>query len=227
MRLAAAIASPPTEISSSKGRIPDSVHNLEDLAAFFSRPPALSQCFVVGALDRAFRRRESQHDLAISRNEGRMALPFLHRAFVFAKGLLSHRNDSRNAFVIDRDLQIHGHGAIDPFAAARVLDIIIVLEAGGITVVRCLLAQANVTPDRRASRRPSRIISFNVAPNRIVRFAAFFEYVDGRRVKRHREIDVVCLVTGDEVVDEFVDPDLPGTIGSRDRRFFVRFGRAW
>jgi len=68
-----------------------------------------------------------------------MSLPFLHRAFVFAKGLLFHRNDSRNAFVIDRELKVDRDGAVDPFAASGVLDVVSVLEAGGVIVVRRFL----------------------------------------------------------------------------------------
>ena len=65
----------------------------------------------------------------------------------------------------------------------------------------------------------------DIAPDRIGRFPPFLEQVDRRRVERHGEINVVRLVAGDEIVDELVDPRLPGAVVSRQRPFPVRF--AW
>src|SRR5437763_654218 len=86
------------------------------------------------------------------------ASPLLHRPLVFSQSLLFHRNDSRNSVAIDRDLEVHGHGAVDPFAAGSVLDVIGVLEACGITVILRFLAQPNVPPNRGAARWPSGIV---------------------------------------------------------------------
>ena len=69
-----------------------------------------------------------------------LGLPLLHRALVFTKGLLFHRNNSRDAFLVDDDLQIDGYGAVDPLAAPGVLDVVIVFEARGVLAVGRLLA---------------------------------------------------------------------------------------
>ena len=158
---------------------------------------------------------------------GRLALPLLHGALVFSQGLLFHRNDLRDAVVIDGDLEVDGDGAVDPFAAARVFDVVIVFEAGGVIAVRRFFAETDVAADGGAARRPTSVIRFYVLLDRVGGFSAFFKKVDVRRVERHREIDVVRLVARDEVVDEVVDPNLPGAIVPRPGRFLVRFGWAW
>ena len=143
----------------------------------------------------------------------------MHRAFVFAQRLLFHRNDPRNSFIIDGDLQIDGDGAVDPFAASGVLDVVGVLEARRVIAIRRFLAQPHVAADRRAPRRPARVVGLDVLADGLVRFPAFFKDVDIRGVERNGEIDVVRLVARNEVVNEIVDPDLPGSdrIPSVDR----------
>src|SRR2546423_8457220 len=105
--------------------------------------------------------------------EKRAALPLLHRSLVFSQSLLLHRDDSRNSVAIDADLEVHGHGAVDPFATSRILDVVIVLEAGGVTVVLRFLGEPDVAANRGAPRWPTRVIRFDVAPDRVDRFPAF------------------------------------------------------
>src|SRR5205814_4497672 len=92
-------------------------------------------------------------------------LPLLHRALVFAQGLLLHRHDPWDSVAIYRDLEVDRHRAIDPFAPVRILHVVIVLEAGGITVILRFLAQPNVAPNRGAARWPSGIVVLTVAPH--------------------------------------------------------------
>jgi len=154
------------------------------------------------------------------------ALPLLHRSFIFSQSLLLHRDDSRNSIAIDGDLEVHGHGAVDPFAASRILDVVIMLEAGGVTVVLRFLGEPDVAANRGAPRGPARVIRFDVAPDRVDRFPAFFKKVDGWRIEGHSEIDVVRFVAGDEVVHEFIDPNRPRPVVPRCRPFLIRLGRA-
>jgi len=156
----------------------------------------------------------------------KQALSLLHRSLIFSKRLLLHRNDPRDAVAINRDLKVNCHGAVDPFTAARVLDVVIVLEAGGVIAVGRLLAQANVAADGGAARGPAGIVRFDIAPDRVDRFPAFFKQIDVRRIERYGEIDVVRFVAGNEVVHEIVDPHLPGPVVSWRRLFLIWRGRA-
>src|SRR6476659_546449 len=63
--------------------------------------------------------RRNAHGKSKKEEVGRR-LALLHRAFVFAEGLLFHRNDSGDAFLVDDDLEIDGDGAVDPFATAGI-----------------------------------------------------------------------------------------------------------
>src|SRR4051812_10043830 len=105
-------------------------------------------------------------------------LALLHRSLVASQGLLFHGHHLWQTVAVDGELQIHRDGAVDPFAAARILDVVVMLEAGGVITIWRFLAQPDVTADRCATAWPARVIGLDVLPDRIDRFPAFIKKID-------------------------------------------------